>query len=453
MITVFGGSMKSRAKLLLFLALLLTLENAAAQPLMQVGDTVGAGQNGFHIYGVKGSIGYSSLAAGSSLGLSAGVGGEWYSFASMPVGYSYAVPGGSFAITYTPSYVGRVRYSTNDFNQNLNLQFNRRFGLESNWYITAFADDSTFEQYIFQAPALANYVNGPGSADNLDNTLNGGHTTTTDPTQPSAVFFGTRVRSFSGNTGFSGRIASRLRLSFDAGVSEWMTKANELRINPTLVPRAQLGRVNLSIGYSLSPRTEMGFHVSAAESRSVFGRNRFGEAGIYLSRKLTEHWFASGMGGAGGTIYKTTGSAPTSYSYIAEASLGYKMRDQTFAVTYARQTGSAYGFNTRASHAFTGAWNRWNRNRTWELRAFASYQRQAGGVFDGTQVREAGAGILHNAGHRLNVSLDYTYLNWSMPAINGVSDQGAHAARLTFDWIPFLRDVPMLSTGRGIHGE
>jgi hypothetical protein len=435
--------MTSIAFVALFLALL-------GPPVWAQVEPDAGPKNGFHLYSVTGSFGYSSTALGAGYSSSVpGLGGDYFAQASTAVGYSQSGPNGNFSVIYVPSYSGQVRYSNlQAFNQDLTIRLSRRLGLKLGWYLNGYGGDRTIETYLFAGNALSQVAAADPTLNGLSDALNGGHTSSPNLVNAGqAILYGTRVLSEGATTGLTYRPTTRLRWSVSASGDQSQARPNSSYTDAAFFPRTKMLRGDLSMGYSLTTRTEVGFDVSTARLYGGFGREQYSTAAVHVARKLTTRWFASGALGAGASNYRSTATAPTTLTYVTDLSLAYRSTEQTFAVNYNRYAGDFYGSNSRATQTYMGIWTWHNRGRSWSLQASGAYQTLAGGTLAGATVTQAGGAISRGLTRQLSAGLDYGFAQFS--GVSGVATGPtraitSHGARLSITWIPFLRETPPL---------
>ncbi len=435
----FRGSATVAAGLLL--GLLFMTAALPAQPRLQFGQPVDFGINGFHLYNVTGAMSYSSIAGpiGAGSGLP-GVGGDYIGYASLSAGYSRTSTNGSFSITYSPGYVAHIRYSELHFlNQNLNIALNRRLNSQWTAFGTLVGDDATLENFLF-APATAGLVVGaPGSTGGVE----GG---------PAAVIlFGNRVRSATAVAGLIYRPTTRLRMTFDGETTLQQYKRDANTAVGAIVPRNFYVGGQVTMGYSLTPRTELGLHAVTTRNTSTFGEYQNTFMLAYLYHRWTPHWSTSIGAGPALTNYlsgqvlsaRTSGNA---LSYAAAATASYDLGENRFNVTYGRSAGDAYGLGTGATNAFGGSWDVRSLRTGWSAKAFGGQERFTGGFFTGLVTSHAGASVTRSLGQQWAASLEYSYVQYT--GGTGIKDFDAHVARLSVTWVPFLRDAVALRAPR-----
>lgn len=397
-------------------------------------------RNGLHWYNVTASLGYSSLALGGGYSSAVpSVGGDYFGWASTAIGYYQGGPNGSFSVTYVPSYSGQVRYSNlKSFNQDLTIHAARRLSAKAEWYLNAFGVEHTIQEYLFSGNALAQ------AAQDSDNLTAAQAAPPSLATTAQVILYGTRVLSFGATTGFNYRPTTRLRWNASVTGDQSQGRPNHAYPQAAFLPRTQVLRADSSLGYSVTPRTEIGLDAEAARVFGGYGRQQYYSGAVRLARKLAPQWYASGAVGVGASNYGSNSLAPTTATYMTDLSLAYRRPEQALVLSYNRYAGGFYGVNTRATDTYMAMWTWRTRNRRWSLQANGAYQTLAGGVLGGATITQAGGLISRGITRQVLLSLDYGFAEFSGVGLASSHELTSHAARLTLTWIPFLRDTPPL---------
>jgi hypothetical protein len=377
------------------------------------------------------------IGAGSAL---PGIGGDYEGFASSSFGYSRIGANGSFAITYQPEYVRRVRYpGLSAFNEQLNLNATRRLNAQWSMYLTGTAGEATIDSFLFNPGGLGDVASAPGD---LSAGLSSG-TAALGPT--SLLVFGNRVFTSSAAAGLNYKPTTRFTLNFQALTALQIYRPDSEEPVNALIPRNFQVGGSLTLNYSINPRTQFGVKAVTTRTVSAYGEYQNTIMEAYIDRTLSEHWFGSIAGGPAFTNYLSGTLAAnvkgTALSYAANASLGYRNRNNTVLMTAGRNAGDAYGLGSSTTESFGAAWDYRRLSSAWAFKASGGKDRFVGGAFPGLNTAHAGGSIIRALNRQMYLSLEYNYVNYSGAATAGLD---AHVARLSFNWIPFLRDIPIL---------
>jgi hypothetical protein len=419
-----------------------------AQSLAGGGPVVG-GANGLQIYGATASTGYSSLNLHTlSLRDSAGIGGEAYTWASVSLGFSHQNVNHTLRIHYTPSYSGSFQTANlHSFNHNLKFDLTERLKPQWTFYLRGSGDESTLQQFLFK-PGSSLQLLTDGNPDQLADTIIGAPAGAPGiKSQLQNTFYGIRVLSFGSEAGITYRSSPRLSISAGGGLSQSQSKQDDQSASvPVLIPRTRLEQGSVTVSYSLSPRTAIGAGASTITTQSGFGNYQSSTFTGNYGRKLGMHWFGSMAGGIG-TFHssKTTGSTPGRSSYVASATLGYQTQSQAWIASYGRTVGDTYGLVSGSTTNFLVTWT-WKRpGAAWGVVASGGQQELKGGPVGAFTTWQATAGVTRSVTRQLNLSMEYAYLKDTTTPKGVFDDIHAHMIRLTFFWIPQLRQ----GMGRG----
>jgi len=433
---------------LVALAALFTGGSILAQDAIPEADAADGGppaavtKNGFHVYQVSGSAGYSTvsgfLGGGSDFRQ---LGCDCYGVGAVTTGYSHTGPVNRFDVVYTPSYSNYYGLTgLQGFNQNMQVVFESRFSAKWKFSFVATAEDSSVVEFALQP------TNALSGGQDLGTFVN---TTMSAVTPGQTLLYGGRVFSTGGRTGLTYRPTTRFRILFEGGFFQSETRSggsgqggNNLGY---VIPRARFENVNMNATYSLSPRTEVGGEVSLLEYHTVLGDYRATVVAGTYARKLSRQWSVYGEAGVG--TYTPT-STPAGLPKISLAgsqfttglSLGYHGRENSFITSYHRMAGDLYGLASSSSQSVESMWKWHEADRKWSTALTLDYQRLTGGPLGDGANWQASAVLTRELSRRLSMSLSYGYLRSSLGSLGPVAaynnNLSAQVARLTFIFVP-----------------
>jgi hypothetical protein len=387
-------------------------------------------------------VGFGNLQSDASVGGSASLGWTHYGDRS------------TFAITYSPSYTGRVRYTDlNALSQSLDLNASRK--LNQKWTVgfSANAGVSNFDQFLFSPTVFGGLVSAPATFDDLTKGVLAGKYTndqlasllTGAPVVESPaqfLFYGNRMFTSSARTSLS--YAHSQRLSFTFGLEGARSQhlsdnVHELGRNTYLVPRTTNGGVSLGLSYSLSPRTVFGFSASSNRTYSTLQDAYNSSASLSLGRILGRRWFVQLQGGAGRIDpVRQTYLTSRGTQAVGGANLGYKTYAHTFMASYQRAISDVYGIGATATLSMTGAWHWARPGRNWWTDATFGQQQMLGTGLSSLDSWRATAGFGRMLTRHMAVQMQYAYASYSTEALSNAfyHDMTQHAVRVSLAWRP-----------------
>ncbi len=419
-------------------------------PLCEAQSLMGSGQanvggNGFHVYGVTGSGGYSSLNLHTlSLRDSAGMGGEAFAWAAVSLGYAYHYGNHTFRINYTPAYSGSFQTGNlQSFNQNMNFELTERLKPQWTFYLRGSGDDSTLQQFLFR-PGGSSQLAADGTSDQLAATVIGAPGEVPAAKTPlQNTLYGIRLLSFGSETGITYKSSPRLSISAGGGFAQTQSRPNDQNDQSgpllALIPRTRLEQGTVNVAYSLSPRSAIGAAASTISTQSGYGNSQISTFTGTYGRKLGAHWFGNVAGGIG-TFHtsKTIGSIPSGTSYVASGSFGYQAESQALVASYGRTVGDTYGLVAGSTTNFLGTWNYRQPGTAWGIVASGGQQELKGGPIGTFTTWHGSAGVTRAVSNQVNLSMEYAYLKDATRPKGPYQDLRAHIVRMTISWIPQL---------------
>ncbi len=423
-----------------------TISYVGAQPVLGVSSD--AHRDGFDIYSASAATAYSSYPGTFSSSTSNGgkVQGGYSTLAGVTLGYSHGGPNLKFAFKYSPSYAGAFYSSSlNSFNQSLSLEMVAKLSAKWAFSLAASGDDVTIDQFLFKQNGLSQLVAGSATVDEFASAVLSGSSTSL-ASSPQTLVFGTRILSYGVNGGFTYKPTTRFSVNINGGGYQSIARNHDNGSGQFLTPRTNVEHGGIALSYSLNPRTEIGVITEATQSHNALVDYRsFSYTGSY-GRKLGTHWFASVQAGLGTYQYLGNKTAlPSGASIVTSGTLGYKDRENAWAVTYNRMVGDVYGLASSSSSSVFGSWNWKKPGKKWALQAFGGQQRLLGSSMGAITIWHGSAAVSRSLNRQTSVSLAYGYMSDAVAPVLTFSNGVAHSVRLTIFWIPRQHQMELLN--------
>jgi hypothetical protein len=423
----------------------------AAVSLAPAQDSDASSPSGFHVRSFSGFVVYYSnpqatgglLPGGTNLPSDVAAGG------SAEMGWTRYRERTSIAFTYTPSYTGHLQYSGwNAFNQAMSFNVMRKVAPRWTLMLSAAANLSTLDQFLFAPTAFSNAVAIPANFEDLASAMLagrfndprlapvlGGAQVSQSPLQ--TLLYGERVLNTSANASLSYSYSPRLSITVggSGGYSQRLSQ-DGVPAGNSILENATSENLMAGLSYSLSPRTQIGASVSGARAASPVEDTLTTTSVASIGRKLGTRWFVQLQAGLGMmTSLRTTTLQPLSTSPhpVITGRLGYKTFSHTLLGSYGRTVSDSYGLGATTNSSATASWQ-WKRpGRNWGLAASFEWQRLAGTLIgDGTGWHST-AGVSRSLGHVV-LLMEYAYLSSS-----GLQQQApfqSHSVRVSTSWRP-----------------
>jgi hypothetical protein len=411
-----------------------TLTTAPDEVPQQIG-------NGFHLYDVSVSTGYSQLTGPAGTTLPSG--GQFFggvaTWFSASAGYTHNDPNNAFNITYSATDTELYRYTDNWLDQQASLSWSRRLGSKARFHFSGSGRESTAANFVFLFPVSAS------PASNL--APDQGMFTPALAAATQGLLFGTRVLDIETSTGVSYNPTTRAHFNADVGAFQLESRPNVQDPGVAVIPRARALNGSASFGYNITPRLEIGVQGTVLESWSIVGRYRDATGGVYVAKQLGRRWLLSTTG-ALATVSPIGPSTPAStITYAASGKLAYRGREHSVVFSYARIAGDQYGFGSNATTEYLTYWNWRQRGRSWGLQVGGDRQQLEGGFSRGCDIWAASMGVSRALGSRASMSFLTSYLRETFATGLPAGTASALAGRMTLSWTPRLRDVSPLISG------
>lgn len=328
------------------------------------------------------------------------------------------------------------------------MSFATDLGKKVDYFANLTASDTTLQQFVFTPAVVTQAVVG-SSAGTTSVTSPGALTSPATETQTS--FYGTRMLTYGGRTGFNYKPTTRLRLGLSATASEADARPLKNETYEIVVPHTLLEQGVFDLTYSLSPRTDIGFEAMGNRTSSVYGHYLESSLGMTMARKLSQRWFASIEGGAGTTNSVGESVAANGVGWEGSATLEYRGRENAISGAYRRMVGDFYGLGSSSTTSYSADWKYKRHDLNWTLNIFGEEQILTGAALGNLSTYQAGTGISRALSRQVSISIDAVYFEdkVSGSAPSSLPNLTARMIRMTFGWIPFLRDTPPLGPPTG----
>lgn len=387
---------------------------------------------GLQFYGVTGSASYLSTDLSGTGFLSGGSArfrdSDYLVSLGTGVGYTRAGKTSNFALMYSPSYFGSVRYADGNavshmlsVSTNTPRQLTRKltfdFGVSGNMH--------NFQSFLFSpfgltvaATSGANYsdlVNAFTRRTVTSDALAGALTSGPTLDQPTRLLFGGRTLSVGAQGMFSYQYSGRLSVGFGGGIMRSQTVSARTAGDASFevaVPYVNAAFGVAQLSYGLSTRTTVG--VSLDSSRS-FSRNQ--DTWSKNVRAFVGHnfgrWFATAQAGVGSiTPLEVSYAVRVGPQYSAAASIGMRTRTHVFLGSVDRSVGDIYGIGSHATLSAVGAWFWTIPGSSWGVGASFGQQRLLSMVGSGLQGWRGVANVTKILGAGFSLTAEYAYFDY-----------------------------------------
>ena len=360
----------------------------------------------------------------------------------------------TFSLSYTPSYIARVRYSSlNAFNHAFSLNTSRKLAPRWTFGFSVGGNLSSMEQSLFSPTTLSNVASVPSTFDDLAAAMLSGKYTnnpqlasvlTSAPLVESPVrnlLYGQRMFTASAQASLSYSYSPRLSVTFSGGggrtqhVSDGQASATT---NTYLIPDTTSGNASMAISYSLSPLTQLGGSVTTTRISSSLQDAYTTTSLATLGRTLGRRWFLQIHGGVGVTnpVRQTFFTLSTTPHPAGGGSLGFKTFSHTLLASCDRTVSDSYGLGAATSSSANVSW-RWRRpGNSWWLESSVGWQQLGGNALNNTSGWHSSAGFGRAVSTYLVLLTQYAYLNYSGQLEKSAYSLSQSAVRVSLVWTP-----------------
>lgn len=411
---------------------------------------------GPHLYGVSANSGYSQYDFRSSTGNSSGLTARTTYGVSATAGWQRLHGRTNFSIRYTGGYQSSsygVRRNT--MQHSLFASLTRSIGQKWTFGLSITGLEADLAQSLFEPSNLVLLTQSGASFDDLAASqsigqyssiqngllLGGGGAT---PAVRS-LLLGTRVLTYNLDANVSYAATSRLTFSFGSFALGGQNRTNNPIVDDRqtyIMPRTIGGTADVSMSYSLSPRTTMSAGVGQTYTSTRYQKSTGTSPNIGIGRKMGRQWFLRGTFGVyiNERTQQSVGTPPGSQATWS-GSLGYQTRSHSLLATYNSaglligDAAATIGRNT----IYRGAWS-WRPFRTaWNVHGNYSHVDTSGTGFVTLSGWQAGAGLNRNLGWNLVLSFNYAYVISSSNYLGRENQVNVNTARVSLGWAPHLR--------------
>jgi hypothetical protein len=389
-------------------------------------------------------------AGGSNLSSDVSLGG------SMLIDWAKFTDRSNVSISYSPSYIGRVNYSSLDA-LNHRLSFNTSRKLAPRWVFvfSSAGDYSSTEQSLFASTSLSTVASVPATFGDLASAMLSSKFTnnpqlgvalTNSPLVESPVrtlLYGQRMLTASARTSLSYSYSPRLEFTIAGGASRSQhvsTDAPTAGPDTALVPSTTNGDLSFAVSYSLSPYTHVGGTVTTVRSASPLFAGYTTTSMATLGRNFKRRWFVQLQGGVGVTNavrQSYVGKSSTTPHPAATGRLGFKTFSHTILGSLDRTVSDTFGVGAFTSYSVNATW-RWVRpGSSWWLESALGWQQLRGGnALANTSGWRGTVGLNRAVGVHFVLLTQYAYLYYSGGLLNTGSGLSQSAVRVSVLWTP-----------------
>lgn len=406
-------------------------------PTTTAGTPLSRDHNGWRLYDVSASTGYSTLALPITNTFAAysleRLESDYDGIASASFGYNYKSGRGTVSLLYTPSYVARVRYSQlNTLNQNLNITASRSLTPRLTLAGSLVGTDATLDQLLFAPAVLSVATNPVANVDDLIGAVRGGQYTsdqlasilTGTPyvvTPARSIIYGSHYVTAGLTSTLTYRMTARLNLIISGGATRSQTRSNSnvdaFAQTNFLVPKTTTENGSVLVNYLLTPRTEVGVQGSGALVDSSLGRYLISSGSVLVNRKLTPHWFVSASAGPSALTWirqnprYTVSVRPGGLGYTAVGTIGHSVRSHALLGSFSRITGDTFGLGSNTTEMFAGSWQ-WKRpGLSWGFFASGGSQKILGGGLGDLRYGFANGGVSRAMSRQFSLTFTFGYVD------------------------------------------
>jgi hypothetical protein len=415
---------------------------ACVSPVLAQDAPAAAAANGFRLFSVATSVGYSS-GANDFLPVRTGASeNDFMGSASATVGYTYAGARSRLLILYTPSYVrtwdNTLKADSHDFS------ISATGPLSSKWSasLTGTALETSLAQLLFEPTSLSQLVASQASGVGSSGIVLGQDPTLLLTDQLSrGLIYGDRIFSAGLRAGLAYHYSSRLQVRFSLGGMYGQSRTDRnfsASERQSLIPRSRSGEGSIGLSYAVTQRTTLG--VNAETVRVWAGTSNYfvSHTSGSLSRQLTRRWSASLEAGSGVvTPVHQPNAGPVKPALTGSASTAYAYGSHMLLATYSRMAGDLYGFGATSTEGVSGTWSWQPPRRRWGLNLSAG-REQIRRDIDIVSWQAAGS-LNCRLSRETSLNFVYAYLS-SRGSLTGTrTDLSGSSARISFVWTPLGR--------------
>jgi len=360
----------------------------------------------------------------------------------------------TFSLSYTPSYTGRVKYTSLDaLNHALSMNFARKLSHRWNFGFSAAGNLSTLDEFLFAPTALSNVASVPSTFNDLASALTSSKFTnnpqlgialTGAPLVQSpfeTLLYGERMFTSSAQASLSFSYSPRLSVTFSGGggrTQHLSDDQNSSGINTYLIPDTTTGRAGVALSYSYSPVWQFGATVNTDRISSSFVDAYITTSLANVSRTLGRRWILQLHGGVGFTnpVRQTHFPISTAPLPAAGGSLAFKTSSHTFLGSFDRTASDLYGLGAANTSTGNAVWRWRHPGYAWWLESSIGWQQLQGNTVINTSGWHASAGFGRAINTQLTFLAEYAYLNYSGGLQTAGYKLSQSAVRVSLMWTP-----------------
>ncbi len=405
--------------------------------------------SGFMVYYSNGLPNAASVQPGTAnLSADGGFGGsvkfDWTKFSERT----------TFSLSYTPSYTGRVKYTSLDaLNHALSLNISRKLVPRWTLRFSAGANLSTLDESLFAPTPLSTVASFPSTFSDLASALmfsqftNNpalGVTLTNAPLVQSPMqnlFYGERMFTSTAQATLSYSYSPRLSVTLTGGASRSQSVSGDqspITTNAFLIPNTTSGTAGVTISYSYSPEWQIGGSAMTNRTSSFLEDVYTTTSLATISRALNRRWIVQLHGGFSfiDPIRETGVTRSTAPLPSAGGGLTFKTLSHTFLGAFDHTASDSYGLGAASTSSTSASW-RWRRpGNSWWLQSSVSWQQLRGNAAADTSGWQCSAGFGRVINPQLTFVADYAYLTYTGLFNRSGYSFSQSALRTSLSWSP-----------------
>ena len=393
---------------------------------------------------------------------------------SIGMGWIRTGPRLNVTVQYTPTYTGRMRYSSlHSFGHDLSANFN--LVLSPKWTVVFNAAGMIrdLQRSMFAPTAVGQLASAPATFNGLASSLVSGQNTNlqvgavlnappvaTSPT--TAILYGNQYLTAGLSTNVTYTRSERFHISFgvNATRSQSLSQTTSAALGTPIpvLPRSTYGNVTVSAFYGLTQRLTLSGgwdgqqSLSSRQGASLVGKSFIQNTSANLGYMAGMRWLFTVGGGVGilpSALRTTAGVSthtPSGLRYLANGSVAYKFYSQTLIVRVNRTTSNAYGLGATTTLLGDLGWTWARPGSLWAATATAGYQSfgSQAGFSSGLGGWRGTAALNRLLTRNLTVGADYSFLR-NTGVFNAVSyslNRSAVQVILTWSFAPQMGPTP-----------
>lgn len=333
-----------------------------------------------------------------------------------------------FTAGYTGGYIYNSRYSVlNGASHTAWFELRTDPARRTLFTLGARGESGLISDALFDPSYLLTVASRVGSTDELlDGVVNAGADSQLDSAVDLALSAGRR-RAGAAYASLSHAVSRRFTASLRMGAMRELHSYSREEQLATRYPNATVGMGDLSLAFSLSPRTRIRGIAGYTRTTSRGYHSEWETGGLGVERQFSRNSFGLLEAGYSRMTDAATVDFGTS-SYMVFAAYGRTHGAHTLALLCRRGLGDVHGLGAQSTTECSAAWSRAPLASGWTMGSSVGYQRFSGGSLDALQSWVAQASLLRQVGPHFGLSFTAVYLSHTVPALADVARAGLRVA-------------------------